>query len=82
MTNCGMDVPLTPPDSASPAFYRLNAEITRCLNDVLVLMERFEATGMAAVMKEDYLALYAIYNGLQEQKETIAALDVAASTSS
>ena len=47
----------------------INDDIDQSLDDTLALMKRFEDTGMNIIMKDDYLALYDIYQRLQAQKQ-------------
>lgn len=47
------------------------ALIDQSLADVLTLMQQFEDTGMMDQMREDYLRLYEIYEGLQTQREAL-----------
>lgn len=48
----------------------VNDYIDQSLHETLVLMKRFEDTGMHTVMKDGYLRLYDIYKRPQEQKQT------------
>lgn len=47
--------------------------IDQSLGEVLVLMQRFEDTGMNELMADDYLSLYDIYQRLQQQQALLAA---------
>ena len=46
--------------------------IDQSLGEVLVLMQRFEDTGMNELMADDYLSLYDIYQRLQQQQALLA----------
>lgn len=45
--------------------------IDQSMADVLALMQQFEDAGMTEHLREDYLRLYEIYQGLQEQRELL-----------